>query len=42
LQHILTGKEINRANVFVLDPRFTAPPPTPPNMSGSAAALTSP
>ena len=23
LQHILTGKEINRANVFVLDPRFT-------------------
>jgi formate dehydrogenase major subunit len=23
LQHILSGKEINRANVFVLDPRFT-------------------
>ncbi len=23
MQHILTGKEINRANVFVLDPRFT-------------------
>src|SRR3954451_6716509 len=23
LQHVLTGKEINRANVFVLDPRFT-------------------
>jgi formate dehydrogenase major subunit len=23
LQHILTGKEINRANVFVFDPRFT-------------------
>src|SRR5260370_819504 len=23
LQHILTGKEINRASVFVLDPRFT-------------------
>jgi len=23
LQHVLTGKEINRANVFVIDPRFT-------------------
>src|SRR5207253_11064458 len=23
LQHILSGKEINRANVFVLDPRLT-------------------
>ena len=23
LQHILSGKELNRANVFVLDPRFT-------------------
>jgi formate dehydrogenase major subunit len=23
LQHVLTGKEINRANVIVIDPRFT-------------------
>ena len=23
LQHVLTGKEINRANLFVIDPRFT-------------------
>ena len=23
LQHVLTGKEINRANLIVIDPRFT-------------------
>ena len=31
LQHILEGKELNRANLIVVDPRMTARPRTPPN-----------
>lgn len=38
LQHILTGKETNRANVFVLDPRFTRTAAHATEYVGSAAA----
>jgi formate dehydrogenase major subunit len=41
MQHVLAGKEINRANMIVIDPRFTRTPRTRPSMSGCAPARTS-
>ncbi len=41
LQHVLEGKELNRANMIVIDPRSRARPPTPPNTSASVPAPTS-
>ncbi len=41
LQHILTGKEQNRANVIVFDPRFTRTAAHATNMCVSVAAPTS-
>ena len=41
LQHVLSGKELNRANLFVIDPRFTRTAAHATDMSGCARAPTS-
>jgi formate dehydrogenase major subunit len=41
MQHVLAGKEINRANLVVMDPASPARRRTPQNMCGSGRARTS-